>query len=70
MATVAAEAVDGSDNQPVALSVSCGVAEFSAGDTMASLIERADQALYEAKRLGKNRVVVRAKPTLREMRGQ
>jgi hypothetical protein len=31
-------------------------------------MERADRALYEAKKLGKNRVVGNVKPTLRELR--
>ena len=47
---------------PVRITLSCGVAEYSAGDTVESLIERADAALYEAKRLGRNRVVGKAKP--------
>jgi diguanylate cyclase (GGDEF)-like protein len=50
------------------LTLSCGVAEFSAGDTVESLIERADSALYEAKRLGRNRIVGKAKPTLHDLR--
>jgi diguanylate cyclase len=57
----------GSDEHPIRITVSCGVVEFSAGDTDASLLERADAAMYEAKRLGRNRVVSRAKPTLREL---
>jgi PleD family two-component response regulator len=36
--------------------VSCGIAEFSAGDTVPSLMERADRALYQTKKQGKNRV--------------
>jgi diguanylate cyclase (GGDEF)-like protein len=39
------------------ITVSIGVAELQPGDTARSVIERADRALYEAKRAGKNRVV-------------
>lgn len=52
---------------PVKMTLSCGVAEFSAGDTAESLLERADAALYDAKQLGRNRVVGKAKPTLQDM---
>ncbi len=40
------------------VTISAGVAQFRAGDSAASLVERADAALYEAKRLGRNRVCV------------
>jgi diguanylate cyclase len=53
---------------PLKLTLSCGVAEYSSGDTAATLMERADSALYEAKRLGRNRVIGKAKPTLRDLR--
>jgi diguanylate cyclase len=48
-------------------SISIGIAEFSAGDTTESLHKRADQALYDAKRSGKGRVVVKASPFIRDL---
>jgi diguanylate cyclase (GGDEF)-like protein len=52
----------------VTLTISCGLSELSPGDTVESLLERADTALYQAKRHGRNRVVACSKPTLRELR--
>ena len=40
------------------MTVSAGVTEFQAGDTVESLCRRADAALYEAKRAGRNQVRV------------
>jgi diguanylate cyclase len=54
-------------DQPSRVSVSCGLAEYCAGDTVESLLRRADQALYEAKRHGKNRVVVKSPPFIRDL---
>ena len=65
---LAAANIETPSNLPLAITLSCGIAEYSAGDTAESLMERADRALYDAKHLGKNRVVSRAKPTLRELR--
>ncbi len=47
-------------DRPVALTLSIGVAEFGHNDTREALLRRADQVLYEAKRSGRNRVVVSA----------
>lgn len=44
----------------VRTTVSMGVAQFRPGDTKEALIERADQALYRAKRSGKNRAELEA----------
>jgi diguanylate cyclase (GGDEF)-like protein len=44
------------------VTISLGVAQFAAGDTPEALISRADRCLYEAKRGGRNRVVVHAAP--------
>ena len=42
--------------RPVPITCSFGVAQFSGEDTTAQVFERADQALYRAKRAGRNRV--------------
>ncbi len=42
---------------PIKVTVSIGVAAWEQGDAMASLLERADHRLYEAKTTGRNRVV-------------
>jgi diguanylate cyclase (GGDEF)-like protein len=47
----------GADNTLVSVTVSLGVAQFQAGDTPATVFERADQRLYDAKSEGRNRVV-------------
>lgn len=49
------------------ITVSCGIAECSAGDTIDSLMHRADQALYDAKRRGKNRVAVKSQTFIRDL---
>jgi diguanylate cyclase len=54
-------------DHPAHVSVSCGLAEYCAGDTAESLLRRADQALYEAKRHGKNRMVVKSPPFIRDL---
>jgi len=41
--------------EPVAVTISCGLTEFRAGDTPTAVYERADRALYEAKAQGRNR---------------
>jgi len=51
-------------------SISIGVAECSAGDTMRSLHERADSALYAAKRTGKGRVATKLAPLIRDLMRQ
>ena len=46
------------NNERLLITFSAGVALQRPGETRESLIERADEALYEAKRAGKNRVFV------------
>ena len=47
----------------IQVTASFGVAAYQPGDNVDSFIEKADQALYDAKRLGKNQVVVRENTT-------
>jgi diguanylate cyclase (GGDEF)-like protein/PAS domain S-box-containing protein len=45
-------------NNAAQITISCGVAEFKKEDTRHTLIKRADDAMYKAKRNGRNRVVM------------
>jgi diguanylate cyclase (GGDEF)-like protein len=49
---------------PVSVTASCGIAEYAFGEKARDLISRADEALYEAKRAGKNRVVAKRRSLL------
>ncbi len=45
------------DNRKLLITFSAGIAQYQPGDTQSAVIARADEALYKAKRAGKNRVV-------------
>ncbi len=45
------------DNEKILITFSCGVAELGADEAPAAALRRADEAMYLAKRAGKNRVV-------------
>ena len=47
----------GTDDALGAVTMSLGVTSYHSGEDMADFIERADQALYLAKKLGRNRVI-------------
>ena len=58
-------AYDGPDGpRSVTFTVSAGITESGAGDTVDSLVKRADEGLYQAKKRGRNRVVVQARSRL------
>ncbi len=50
------------DNEKVLITFSAGVTQMTADDTQASVIKRADEAMYKAKQTGKNRVIADLPP--------
>ncbi len=55
------------EKERIRFTVSCGLTDVQEGDTEESLIQRADEALYEAKKKGKNRVVVKKRSALKSL---
>jgi diguanylate cyclase (GGDEF)-like protein len=53
---IAGLVLNSNDSQPLQLTVSIGITELNTRDTISSLLRRADDALYQAKGAGKNRV--------------
>jgi diguanylate cyclase len=47
------------DNRKTLITFSAGVTQVAPGEDQAVVIKRADEAMYEAKKTGKNRVVSR-----------
>jgi diguanylate cyclase len=45
------------DSDPVAITVSVGIATLGRGESARDLLRRADKSLYQAKKEGRNRVV-------------
>jgi diguanylate cyclase len=59
----------GGERKYLTFTFSAGVTESVAGDTPDTLVKRADEALYDAKRRGKKRVEVRGRSLLRALIG-
>ena len=60
---------DAETSKSIRFTVSCGLAQFTAGDTAPGLVDRADQALYDAKHKGRNCVCVRKVSRLARLLG-
>ncbi len=58
MCIAMADTVVTHNDQPIQVTVSIGIAALRAGETMEQWLSRADKALYEAKRGGRNRCAV------------
>ena len=54
------------DGEPVKVTASIGVSQWVPGDTEESLLERADKALYEAKKQGRDRIIKADLPEQKE----
>ena len=53
---------------PLNVTCSIGVTWYQPGiDSVQSMIDRADKALYQAKREGRNRIVIAAEPSLEDL---
>ncbi|WP_207476951.1 GGDEF domain-containing protein [Arenibaculum pallidiluteum] len=58
------QVVNRSRNQSLgSITLSVGIAEYRPGEPLAALVQRADEALYAAKRQGRDQVVSAAQPT-------
>jgi two-component system, cell cycle response regulator len=57
-AAIAAMTVKNTDGEPIPVTVSIGLTAYREGDNVDTLVKRADQAMYEAKSSGRNRVIL------------
>ncbi len=56
--TIVAKTGFNSSGKAIRITISCGIAELCQGDTQETLFERADKALYKAKKNGRNQCVI------------
>ena len=60
---------EGEQASLVRFTVTCGLAEFTPRQSPEDVIRQADEALYEGKKRGKNRVMAKRKPFLKTLAG-
>ncbi len=70
IATTRYEYEDDGQVRALRFTASCGLTESSEGESPAALIRRADDALYDAKKKGKNRVAVRKRSIFQSLFGR
>lgn len=60
--SIEAHCIETTEGHSIPISVSIGAAQWTAGESLDSLVERADRAMYAAKVGGRNRVELSAQP--------
>lgn len=69
VAAFSSERLTADDGRAVMFTVSGGITELSAGDTVRSILKRAEEAQVDAKRQGRNRVIARGQAFVRDLYG-
>ena len=61
--TLAEASITTAEGETIPITASLGVATFQQGDTLESLVDRADRAMYASKTAGRNRCTLAPRPS-------